>query len=210
MKECVKCKIKKELNEFTIRKNSKDGHRNDCKKCRNIYNKENNKKYRVNNKELIKENKRKYREDNKELIKEKSRKYYENNKEAINECKKKYTSEKYKNNKLFRLSVLTRNIITKSLKAKSYKKKSRTHEILGCSFEELLKHLNDNPYNFIHEDGFFDVDHIIPISSATTEEELIKLCHYTNLQLLPSDYNRHVKSDNKFDKDCLEKWLITN
>jgi hypothetical protein len=28
------------------------------------------------------------------------------------------------------------------------------------------------------------IDHIIPLSSAKTEKELYKLCHYTNLQPL--------------------------
>ena len=42
----------------------------------------------------------------------------------------------------------------------------------------------------------WDVDHIIPLSSAKTEEDLIRLLHYTNLQPLNSKYNREVKRDN--------------
>ena len=42
----------------------------------------------------------------------------------------------------------------------------------------------------------WDVDHIIPLSSANTEEELINLCHYTNLQPLCSHTNRYIKRDN--------------
>ena len=46
----------------------------------------------------------------------------------------------------------------------------------------------------------WDIDHIIPISLATTEEELIKLCHYTNLQPLCSKVNRDIKKNNlEFD-----------
>jgi hypothetical protein len=33
------------------------------------------------------------------------------------------------------------------------------------------------------------VDHKIPLASAKTKEELIKLCHYTNLQPLWMDEN---------------------
>jgi hypothetical protein len=32
--------------------------------------------------------------------------------------------------------------------------------------------------------GEWHIDHIIPLSSAETEQETIKLCHYTNLQPL--------------------------
>jgi hypothetical protein len=42
----------------------------------------------------------------------------------------------------------------------------------------------------------WDIDHIIPTSIANTEEELIKLCHYTNLQPLCSKINRDIKKNN--------------
>jgi hypothetical protein len=41
----------------------------------------------------------------------------------------------------------------------------------------------------------WDIDHIIPQSSALNEEDVIKLNHYTNLQPLCSKVNRHIKRD---------------
>jgi hypothetical protein len=46
----------------------------------------------------------------------------------------------------------------------------------------------------------WDVDHIIPLSSVETEEEIIKLNHYTNLQPLCSKVNRDIKKDNVYGK----------
>jgi hypothetical protein len=39
----------------------------------------------------------------------------------------------------------------------------------------------------------WDLDHIIPLSSAKTEEEILKLNHYTNFQPLCSYTNRYIK-----------------
>ena len=41
----------------------------------------------------------------------------------------------------------------------------------------------------------WDIDHIIPLSSAKTEDDIIRLNHYTNLQPLCSYTNRHIKRD---------------
>ena len=40
----------------------------------------------------------------------------------------------------------------------------------------------------------WDIDHIMPLSSAKTQEDIIKLNHYSNLQPLCSYHNRWVKA----------------
>ncbi len=41
----------------------------------------------------------------------------------------------------------------------------------------------------------WDIDHIIPSTSANTEDEIYMLNHYTNLQPLCSKINRDIKID---------------
>ena len=102
IKRCIKCGEEKESKEFPKRKLSKDGFRNDCKKC---YNKQ-KKEWAENNPEKRKKSSKKYCENNKEKIKENWQKWYKNNKkkhrewainnpEKVKECNKKY----YQNNK---------------------------------------------------------------------------------------------------------------
>ena len=87
-----------------------------------------------------------------------------------------------------------------------YSKTSRTQEILGCSFEEFKIYLeskfenwmsweNRGEYNGEFNYGW-DIDHVIPLTHATSKEELVKLSHYTNLQPLCSKINRDIKKNN--------------
>ena len=57
------------------------------------------------------------------------------------------------------------------------------------------------------DDTDLDTDHITPISSARTEDEVYKLNHYTNLQLLPKYYNQKIKRAKLFDRNHFERWL---
>jgi hypothetical protein len=78
------------------------------------------------------------------------------------------------------------------LSEKGYNKQSKTEQIIGLSFEDFHKHLIQT---CIDTYGKFDVtleyaiDHIIPVATAKTEEELIELNHYTNLQLITEEDN---------------------
>ena len=57
----------------------------------------------------------------------------------------------------------------------------------------ILNYFNTNTIGELNHG--WDIDHIIPVSTAKTEEDIIKLNHYTNLQPLCSYINRYVKKD---------------
>jgi hypothetical protein len=74
-----------------------------------------------------------------------------------------------------------------------------THEnfklYLESKFEPWMTWDNYGLYNGTPEYGW-DIDHIIPSSTAKDEFEIISLNHYTNLQPLCSYYNRVIKTNN--------------
>ena len=182
--------------------------------------KEYQKAYREKNKEKAKNNAKKYWEENKQVLKEKKKEYYENNKsiilikisiyqkdnkEKINKIKNIYRLKRRKIDSLYNLKHNIRALITSSFKEKGIKKNSKTSEILGCSFEEFKKYLESKfePWMSWDNKGLYngelnygwDIDHITPISSAKTEEDIIRLNHYTNLKPLCSKVNRDIKRD---------------
>ena len=89
MKTCIKCGETKPFAEFYKRKDSKDGHRNDCKACRA----EVEQQWHQKNKEAIKERTRRYHQENREAINERHRRYYQENREVILERDRRYKQE---------------------------------------------------------------------------------------------------------------------
>ena len=83
------------------------------------------------------------------------------------------------------------------LKSNNITKKNRTFDIVGCTPQFLKKHLETQFINGMTWDNRSEwpIDHIIPLSSAKTEDELYKLCHYKNLQPLWAEDN--LKKSNK-------------
>jgi hypothetical protein len=81
---------------------------------------------------------------------------------------------------------IMRVCVRKGLSRKGYTKKSRAYEILGAEWSEVKLHMESLFKEGMTWDnhGEWHIDHIIPISSGKTEDEVIKLCHYTNLQPL--------------------------
>ena len=100
----------------------------------------------------------------------------------------KYNKERKKIDPLYKLTFTLRSRLNLAIKSKGWTKNNKTTEILGCDFETVKKHL-ENQFidNMSWENrGLFGwhIDHITPLAKAKTQEELYKLCHYTNLQPL--------------------------
>lgn len=91
-----------------------------------------------------------------------------------------------------------RSLISQVFIKKKYTKKSVCCEILGIGWEGLKVYIENKFVDGMTWDnyGLWEYDHIIPISSAKNEEELIKLNHYTNFQPLWKEDNR--SKSNKF------------
>ena len=106
---------------------------------------------------------------------------------------------KWKNDELFAMKVRIRNLIRNTFRKSGHTKpEKRTEKILGCNYELLKLHLESQFIDGMCWDnrGEWHIDHIIPLSSAKTLEELIKLSHYTNLQPLWGVDN--IKKGNKY------------
>jgi hypothetical protein len=192
VKKCSKCKIPKILSSFHKRS---DGYlRSRCVEC----SKEDRIKYMSENVDKIKTAYRKDYERRKDKNKEYGKAYRESNKESEKERYKKWASEnrnsindrniRYRNGKikdpLYKLKENIRCLVRISIKNCGFSKNTKTYKILGCSYDEFKSYIESLfEYGMSWENyPNWHLDHRTPISWAKTEEDIIKLNHYTNFQ----------------------------
>ena len=152
--------------------------------------------YREENKVAIAEQTKRYYKENKPAIAERNKRYNEENKKALMERKKHYQKERRATDHLFRLTCNIRGLIRNSFRNGGFNKKSKTAEILGCTFKEYYKHIEAQFTDGMswQRMGEIHIDHRLPLSAANTEEEILVLNHYRNLQPLWATDNL-AKSD---------------
>ncbi len=222
-KVCTNCGLEKNMCDFGPRKDSKDGLQSQCKVCKNKSSKEYKERnkdkikiyrengkdkmkiYRETNKEKIKDQNTKWYLENKEKSLERSKNWAKNNREKANQISLNSNKKRRAEDPIFKFKEKTRSNINKAIKRNCFTKNSSTTEILGCSYDDFILYIeslwlpwmnwdNRGLYNGTPNYGW-DIDHIEPLSTANSIEDIIKLNHYTNLQPLCSYINRDVKID---------------
>jgi hypothetical protein len=173
---------------------------------RKIYyenNKEKIKEYSVYWRTENKEYSKNYRKLNRDKINKQVKTYRELNKEKINLRNVAYNKKRLQTDELYKLCKTLRRRIRFEIKRKGYVKDTRTTDILGCTIEEVKTHLEQQfkkGMNWANH-GDWHIDHIIPLSSAKDKVEILKLCHYTNLQPLWANENLQKGSKLNYAND---------
>jgi hypothetical protein len=192
-----KMKKHREENNYKLKQYQKKRQINDIKKKYFNYYLNNKKEIDCffNNKEINNDNvldKIKEFKRNKSIIKRKN--YIDNWKKNNNKYFTKYIKQRNKEDKIFKFTNSLRTLICSSFKRGSfnYVKKTKTEFILGCTILEFRNYIESKFTEGMsfQNHGKWHLDHIIPLASATTEEEVIKLNHYTNFQPLWAFDNR--------------------
>ena len=160
--------------------------------------KESQKLYYWCNREKRLENREKWFEQNREKAAETQKKWFEQNREKINNVKRQNHHKKYQTDVLYKLKVNVRNRVKMFLKSKNFDLDvNRTYDIVGCSPEDLKDYLSSKFIEGMSWENYgkWHIDHIIPISSSKTKDDVYRLSHYTNLQPLWKEDN--LKKGNK-------------
>ena len=193
MKICNKCNTIKPLYEFGRHVRQADGLRRICKRCENAAAKARTSIPAV--KEKAKLTQAKYRSSEKgiETRKNYDDKYRQSDKRKTykREYDKAYFAKRRRIDVLFNLACKVRKLINIGLKKQGFTKNSKSADLLGCDFSMLVTHLESQFKPEMTWDNFgeWHIDHVIPISSATTLDEFVHLTHYTNLQPMWGEYN---------------------
>ena len=148
---------------------------------------EKQKAYRDKNKEKVFESKRRYRAKNAKQIKLAKQKYGAENRDKI----AKSLAKRRANNPIVRMANSMRRSIRRYLDA-GQKGEMSSFEIIGCSKDDLRKHLESK-----FKDGMtwknygkhWHIDHIVPLISSKSVKQIKRLCHWTNLQPLTAFEN---------------------
>lgn len=171
-KICRTCGERKPLEDFYNAEGGIGGKRGSCKRCVLNSRKEYNKAHRLKRLEYF----RKYHNENKDIAREKAR---QKRRERI------ATDPVYKLKR--ELSLLAWRVFNNSGVAEK-----RVQDVLGCQKKEFIEHLKKtwmDKYGTEWSGQPCHIDHIIPLVTAETQEQVRKLFHYSNLRLLTPEDN---------------------
>lgn len=186
-KTCSKCHQSKSTDEFYPRKSASDGLRSNCKSCMGSYG--------ASTKARKSSYDRAHYQTNRAKRLERSKRYYEENRDTRRAYEKKILPRilaqrrrRYHSDPNYKLACNLRARVRSALKGRT--KSAGTVALLGCSVEELKKHLESGFTEGMTWEkvmcGEIHIDHIRPcvtfdLSDPTQQRECF---HYSNLRPL--------------------------
>lgn len=136
--------------------------------------------YREKNRSEIRKRDAAARDANREHFRKSKSEWYSNNKDAVQQRRR----ERRECDPVFAMADRLRCRFKKFLVLRGFKKATKTHSILGCTYEEFVSHIERQFLKGMTWDNkcLWHIDHITPLCTAKTEDEVIALFHFTNLR----------------------------
>lgn len=219
LKICVSCNKEKAFIDFSNNNASPDGKHSYCKECSSQKNKEWREKNQEKRKESLKkcksanadkireykrkrkptekekEGKKRWTEENAEKLKEYQKHYKKKNQKRLSELEQK----RKQSDPVYRIICNIRSRVSDLCKSMSEERNVSTTKSIGLNRDDFRKYIESKFQEGMTWQNYGDwhIDHIKPLSTATTEEEVMELNHYTNLQPLWATDN--LKKSNKYE-----------
>ena len=183
-KICSKCSENKSFEHYHARPAGKYGVHSICKECRKVQGRDWQARNPDRAREIQRESKRRIRqsEEGRKRLSRINGEYVSRNREKVNA----YYKGRAESDPLFALKKRYRGILAKAVLRGGYTKRSRSQLILGCTWEEFKAHIERQFVGGMSWERRCEIhiDHIVPLASAKTEEDVIRLNHFTNLRPL--------------------------
>jgi len=113
-----------------------------------------------------------------------------------------YQRDKYSTHAAYKAARDSRGALDRFLKTTGGSKSGHTEELVGCTWKELVAHLNDNPYGYYFGQRGVHVDHIRPVASFILSNGPIaqrECLNFNNLQLMWGSDN--LSKGGKYDAE---------
>lgn len=188
-KVCKKCGTEKFMSEFAKGKGCVNGVRGICKKCASL----STLKWQSENVDKVRLNQKRYDKKNPDKVRERKERHDKKYPDQVKKRKRRYTNKRMKEDPVFNYLMKIRK------KTREYAFKNYIHngneffKIIGIDIKGFKEHIQEKFQEGMSWDNHgidsWHIDHIIPLSSASSIQEIDELSHYTNLQPLWKDDN---------------------
>jgi hypothetical protein len=150
------------------------------------------KSFRDRNKKSEIQRCREWRKNNPQKQREACKRWNDANPDACREHRRKAQKKAIATASLTYFKSRMRHRVREAMKRGQFKKTSSTRDMIGCNWDELRSHIENKFSTGMswENKSEWEIDHIIPLSSASSEEEIKKLCAWHNLQPLWKADNR--------------------
>lgn len=125
-----------------------------------------------------------YYQKNKERIIARQSQYQRDNVADVRRRMSVYTKNRRERDPVFAFKLRVRALLGIALRSRNIEKSATTEQILGCRLDFFREHIERQFKRGMNWDrlGEIHLDHIVPLATAQTEEDVIRLNHFTNLR----------------------------